>query len=362
MPNKKTLLFAALFILSPTVKSDANQLDVNFSGYVKLDAIYDSDQDQGDLSFSRGLATGAAEDDTDGGFRIHARESRLRLTADRGEYKAVIEGDFFGGGGNEFVSNSHSFRLRHAYGLRGNWLAGQTWSTFMDFMNFPKLLDFGSGPGVSFIRQAQLRYTSGNLSLALENPETGIEGADSTDPLPDVVVKYRNEGDTHGYYIAGLFKSIEGRIGGDTESTTAVGLHAGYVFKTSSKGRLGINIITGAPGRYNQEKWAFSDAIVVGDDLEEIESTSYQLTFKQPLADGGSFNIDYGLLTIDDEFENEIVAIGGYEEVSEFHINRIWHLDDNVDYGIELAHSIREEFSGEDGDNTRLQFSAKYSF
>ncbi|MGH1484615.1 MAG: DcaP family trimeric outer membrane transporter [Cellvibrionaceae bacterium] len=362
LPRKVMLCTLPLLMASGAI----NAAEVNISGYVKLDAIYDTDQRQGDLSFANQLETGDAADSEEGGFRMHARESRIRLTGSHSDSKVVIEGDFFGSGGNEAVSNSRGFRLRHAYGQHGNWTIGQNWSTFMDFMTYPKTLDFGTQPGVSFIRQAQIRYTSGNFSVALENPEASIRDASnvaltSVDPLPDVIAKYRSEGDKFGFYAAALLRDIEADLGDETESANATALHAGLVFKTGSGGRLGLNIITGQPGRYQQEKWSFADAILIDGDLEVIESTSFQLTYKHKLSNG-SFNISYSELEIDDEHEAEVVAVGGFETVSEFHINRIWAVGKKIEYGIEVGLGEREEFSGDDGDNTRIQFSAKYKF
>ena len=154
------LLFKTLFFVSTFgISSVAQAVEVKFSGYAKLDAIYDVDQPQGDLSFANQLATGDAANSQNASFRMHARESRLNITASHEGSKVVIEGDFFGAGGNELVSNSRTFRLRKFYGDHGNWRMGQDWSTFMDFMAFPKSLDFGTNPGVSFIRQALIRLS-----------------------------------------------------------------------------------------------------------------------------------------------------------------------------------------------------------
>lgn len=365
-PSKyKTLLCA----LPLCVAATAQAAEVKVSGYAKLDSIYDVDQRQGDLSFANQLTTGDAADNENGGFDMHARESRIIITAKHEGVTIVAEGDFFGTGGNELVSNSNTFRSRKLYGQYGNWRMGQDWSTFMDFMAYPKSLDFGTNPGVSFIRQALIRYSAGGFSAAIENPEARISDAannslTSTDPLPDIVVKYRNEGDHFGFYTAGLVRSLEAEVNatGDTESTTALAVHAGIVFKFSGGARLGASVITGAPGRYSQERWSFEDAVLIDGDLEAIESTAFELTYKQPLGGGSSLNAGYGILMIDDEFEDEVVAVGGFDQVSEFFVNYIMKASKNVDLGFEVSYGEREDFNGDTGDNTRLQFSGKYSF
>ena len=75
-----------------------------------------------------------------------------------------------------------------------------------------------------------------------------------------------------------------------------------------------------------------------------------------------SFNAGLGILTIDDEFEEEVAAVGGFDQVSEFFANYIHKLSEKVEMGVELSYGERENFDGTDGDNTRLQFSGKYSF
>jgi hypothetical protein len=89
-----------------------------------------------------------------------------------------VESDFFGGGGTETVSNSHHLRLRHAYGKVGNFLAGQTWSTFMGAnWLLPTTIDFDGSAGMANIRQAQFRWTiEEGLDFAIENPGNLVDG------------------------------------------------------------------------------------------------------------------------------------------------------------------------------------------
>ncbi|WP_330217999.1 porin [Marinobacter similis] len=81
---------------------------VTIGGYVKLDMIYDFDQDMGDSLFVAGLDT--ANSESDPSFRAHARQSRVRIKTttptEVGDVKTTVEGDFYGGGGNEIFSNS----------------------------------------------------------------------------------------------------------------------------------------------------------------------------------------------------------------------------------------------------------------
>ena len=89
---------------------------------------------------------------------LHARQSRLFLKTSTptayGELSTLLEGDLFGADGNESVSNSNSFRVRHAFATLGNFSGGQYWSNFLNEAAFPETLDFGGPVGEIFIRQA----------------------------------------------------------------------------------------------------------------------------------------------------------------------------------------------------------------
>ncbi len=105
----------------------------------------------------------------------------------------MIELDFLGSAqGNENVSNSYSPRLRHAFFTYKNLTVGQTWSTFMNVSALPETVDFvGVMDGTVFARQPQVRYTTGNLEVALENPASTVGGTDTNDnSMPDVVARY----------------------------------------------------------------------------------------------------------------------------------------------------------------------------
>jgi len=114
-------------------KMPGTNTSVSFSGYVKLDAIHDIDQDLGDSFFIYDWGGGGSAIALDGGTSepktsLHARQTRLRFDSltptGAGQLKTRIETDFYGGG--------NALRMRHAYASLGPVLAGQTWSTIMD--------------------------------------------------------------------------------------------------------------------------------------------------------------------------------------------------------------------------------------
>ena len=128
---------------------------VKLGGYVKLDLIHDFDRIGSTNSFDpRTIPTNGLD-----GVNTQMQANQTRLNLDvRGPtstdaLRFFVEGDFEGTG--------NAFRLRHAYGVMGPVLGGQTWSNFMDEDGMPETLDFESPIGFPQIRQAQARYTPG---------------------------------------------------------------------------------------------------------------------------------------------------------------------------------------------------------
>ena len=71
--------------------------------------------------------------------------------------KTVFEFELFGTGVDE---GQTTFRLRHAYGELGHFLAGQTWSPFMDPDVFPNTVEYWGPTGMVLFRNVQFRYTA----------------------------------------------------------------------------------------------------------------------------------------------------------------------------------------------------------
>jgi len=125
-----------------------------------------------------------------------ARTSRFGIQTSTptalGPVGVKIEGDFNGPNGfqSETFTNSVVFRLRHAYGTVGGFLAGQTWTTFIDLAAYPDVVDF-NGPGtIALVRNPMLRYTfdlgsGANLTLAAENARGAQYGGAKFETLPD---------------------------------------------------------------------------------------------------------------------------------------------------------------------------------
>lgn len=344
-------LVASLACATPSFASDVS--NVELYGYAKLDLIYDLNQDLGGTVDATAIDTSGATDEAN--FRAHARQTRLGVKADIGGASVKIEGDFFGSGGNEVVSNSYGLRLRHAYGQWGNWLAGQTWTTFMDFAAYPSTVDFDGPAGPALARQAQLRYTTGNLSFAIENPEPTLgapEGVTAAEKLPDLVAKYSVSGDAGAFFASGVLQTAEVSGGAaDGDSASQLGIYVGGNLKLGS-GTLMLSGIANA-GRYGYYGFSNPAFIVVGSELETIDYTGITAGYSV-----GGFNLAVGNVSFDDEF----LSVGDIENIRTIHANYMFSPRKNVNYMIEVSNAEREDVGGASESNTRLQFAMQYNF
>ncbi|ATJ83928.1 DcaP family trimeric outer membrane transporter [Halomonas beimenensis] len=356
-------------------KLPGSDTSVQIGGYVKLDAIYDLDQDLGDTLFVDGLDV--ADDDGDASFRAHARQSRLYIKTSTptalGEATTHVEGDFFGGGGNEVFSNSRSFRLRHAYGELAGLLAGQTWSNFMHFAAYPTTVDFDGPVGVSFIRQAQVRYTfpagPGELSLSAENPEgTGFAG--SRDTAPDLTARYAWSRDGAAVETAALVRRLESddaAASGD-DSAIGYGLMLAGNYQVTAATQLMAGVLYGdGIGRYIYTAQGVEDGsdsigaafIDGGGDLETIEAYGANAAVVHDWTPKFTSSLSYGRVRGDRPSGLFPTSTRTLQSV---HFSHFYQWSDPVVLGFEVSHAYKELQNREDGDNTRLQFSAQYNF
>jgi hypothetical protein len=359
-----------------------------FGGYAKFDAMFSDYSDatpsqnaiirQFLISSQIPVGDGSASGDMTTDFQ--ARETRLNFRADTttaggDKITAFVEMDFFThADGNEVVSNSFSPRLRHAFIKYNNWTFGQTWSTFQDVTVLPEALDFvGPAESTTFIRQSMIRYTAGNLELALENPETFAIGDDSPatsfvpghDTIPDLIARYSFKFSGGSYIrVAGVLRNLnidEQGAGGIQADETGVGLSVSAKFKVGSQDdiRAMVNYGDGV-GRYVGLGIA-RDAVVntTLSSMETVELVSAFVAYRHFWNDKWRSNIMFG--TIDIDLPVNAPAAQSHTS-SSFHVNLIHTPLPKLDIGAEIFFAERETFGGVDGDMTRFMISAKYAF
>lgn len=354
-------------------KLPGSNTSVQIGGYLKLDAIHDRDQDLGDTLYVDGLSTSGAQ--REGHFRLHARESRLFLKTttptDLGLLRTHLEADFFGGGGDEVFSNSRSFRIRHAYGELGRFLAGQTWSNFMHFAGYPETVDFDGPVGVTFLRQAQVRYTlpvgPGSLSVAAENPEaTGF--ADAKDSSPDLTTRYSWTGETAAFEAGALLRRLAYDDGTNDDTASGYGLMlAGNVALGDATRLMGGVIWGDGVGRYVYSSSGSSDgtagigeAYVDADGkLESIKTRGFNVALLHQWTKRFRSSLSYGQARGDRPSNLFPTSTRKLESI---HFSHFYQLSEPVTLGFEIARAEKETQNGDTADALRFQASAKYAF
>jgi hypothetical protein len=356
--KRATLCAATSTLLVATPVAQA--MEVKVGGYVKVNATYDLDQDLGDSLDATVIDTtpGLASEQY---FGMNANETRINVTATHDDLKIFVEADFAGGQGSELISNSAHFRLRHAYGQKGNFLAGQTWSTFMDanWVLYPTTVDFAGPAGATFIRQAQFRWTvAEGLDLAIENPESDIRGEINQDTLPDFVARYAKKGNI-SWQVAGLLQrfQVDGGVN-DNDSATNLAATAGINIATSSgsfSAKINLN-----SNRYSYYGWLNPTAVMSGGSLEPIDQVATVIAYNHDWggASQGSSTFAFGNVSFDDKY----LAPTDVDSVSTLHFNYRWIPYENVTFMAELSHADKALVNGNSGDDTRLQYAVKFDF
>lgn len=358
-----------------------------FGGFIKADflATKTGDGQLADDATGRALylpgqtPVGGKSSDVD--YNAHAKFSRINFGVDsvsEGGNKsgALVEMDFFGNAlGNQTATNTYGATLRHAYMYWNNWLAGQTWSNFMDVGALPEAADFvGPTDGVIFVRQTQIRYTNGGFSVALENPETtlinrsaaGVVSTGNSDrgALPDLTMRYGWKGDWGTFGIGGIVRQlkVDNLTTGADDSKVAGGLTLGGKWVAGSSDSL-VYQLTGGEGiaRYiglGVTQDASYDALT--DSLDSTGVLAGYVGWRHQFSPKLRTNLIYARSDYDND--TAITGLAVTKSVQSIRGNVFYTPMPKVDIGAELMYGKREIESGDKGDITRLQFTTKYSF
>ncbi|MFA3793050.1 DcaP family trimeric outer membrane transporter [Aliiglaciecola sp. SL4] len=386
----KTKITAAITLALGTLygtATNANLLDktnVQFSGYLKADAMFSSYSDGTLASGSIGrdfylpslTPVGGEEESTQ--FDAHIKQSRFRFTTntdlDSGDkVVGVLEFDFqVTPDGNERVSNSYEPRIRHGFIKYNDWLIGQTWTTFLDVKALPETLDFiGSTDGTIFIRQVMVKYSTGNFEVSLENPETtvspfggGTRIVTDDNPLPDLAARYTFKGDWGHFAVAGLLRQlsyVDKQGGNDIDtSTTSAGISLTAKFNLGQDDiRIAANYGQGL-GRYIALNAVNGAVLNANNELEAIDSAGFSIAYRHIWDTQWRSNFTYSMFSADND--TALTGLSTTKETYSARANILYSPSKELTFGAEYAYAKRELETGADGDMSRLQFSAKYAF
>jgi len=357
---------------------DLKGYEIDVYGYARLNASYDIDEDialstrAGDFSK---VNTGAAEDnEATGFFGADAFQSRLgvRTVTPQG-VKIVFEGDMRGSGGGEF-------RIRHAYGEYKGVMAGRNWSNYNSFVGFIPTLEFDGMPGNagSQFRTSQLRYTSGPLSVSLEQP-FNFASLIATDPsieqktgLPIVTARLEDSAGAVSYSTAAFLRQISYDTGTEDDSEIGYGAFGALTFAASDTVTLyGVfNYVNGGDiylyrsGENYAGDYGYVDS---SGSIELISGYGASVGASFDLGGGRSINTGVGMVEVD--WDDALRDLPGSANIGDKHetntmamINYQWSPVKAVTMGVEYSYFMVEEVDGDDGDASRLMFAAQYNF
>lgn len=324
-----------------------------------------------------------------------ARTSRFGLqtntpTSTVGDIGVKLEGDFNGPNGfqSETYTNSVLFRLRHAYGTVGNFLAGQTWSTFLDLGAYPDVVDW-NGPGdLALVRNPMLRYTiplapGASLKIAAENTRGTQYGGAKYQTLPDfhanltygagwghisvrAVTQQFNVLDTANAKSQtefGVSGAVSGsaKLGGDTLVAQVVGgqgvgryvLNAcGATFATNGCGG-------GNPGAF---------FVKADGGLKLVTAYAYHVGFTHVWSPAYRSNLVWSQTMIQDPKVDGVPAGNNVQKtLSQAFVNTFWSFAKNAELGLEYVWGQWESFTGGGsqklkGDMNRINMTLHYNF
>lgn len=383
---------------------------VQFKGFVQIEAFKELDNTFGGQTFSNftpfsktfgGIPyDGTVQAERDGGqSEMGARNSRLGIgfntPTDYGDLKFYFETDLHGTGGSKYQSNSHAFRLRHAYFSINGWLGGQTWSNSADIGQGVTLLDILGGPvGIPAIgRFPQIRYThgigdGGNLSVALQQAVQDWNGADpvtfgtpntvysanAVDEHPDIAIRYTLAKSWGRQSIGTVFRRLtsEGTSGSLTapgepeiDSSSEMGYMVNYQGQVNvlEKDKLLYSAVyVDGAGRYINHPQT-SGYLNADNELETVEGFGWNLGYQRHWNPEWQTAVTYGQTSFDaDDWGRVAGRFGRFENTAGLHMNLLWKPIPNALIGVEYMYGEVENDVGDDGNAQRLTAAARFSF
>jgi len=231
---------------------------------------------------------------------------------------------------------------------------------------------------VVFVRQAQIRYTQGGLSVALENPETTtltgtrnpVTGAWSNTSasadrggLPDLTVRYGWKGDWGTFGVAGLVRQlkVDNQASGADASKVAGGLTLGGKWVMADSDSLHYQL-TGGEGISRYVGLGITADTAYDAARDELATTGVlagYVGWRHAFTPKLRTNLIYARSDYDNDGSLGPLVT---KSVQSIRGNVFYSPMPKVDVGAELMYGVREIEDGRKGDISRLQFTTKYSF
>lgn len=363
-----------------SIKIPGIPTSVAIGGYAKLDAIYSS-VGSGNNNYGNqflvlsNVPVGLARYGQNSQTTFHVKESRIWLKSFTpsayGDINSYIELDLYGS------PDAYTPRLRHAYGSIGHFLAGQTWTTFLNVAAIPETLDIGGSVGLGLVRQPMIRWTQPfsmggaalELQAALESPNTRLAleySATIVSPNDDRYPDFISRLNWHPAWgelslSAGARQIRYAPPVGPALAHWGGAASLGGKIKTSGQDNLRFTLSYGnAFGRY-ASLYTFADAALdnAGRSLILADNFSAMLSYQHWWSSLWRSTLAYGYAQSDLAY----FANGGLTRQGQSaHLNLLWSPVAQATFGLEYIYATRSLQSGPYGDLNRVQFSSRFNF
>ena len=366
------------------------------TGFGKLDVLY-TETDDGQMAQATNIgrdfyvpsltpvgATPSTATTSGTYLNSHIKQTRVMMGTDSvvNDHKLGfrLEFDLYGqatGQGDERISNTYGLSMRHAYITYDKWLFGQTWSNYMDVAALSDTVDFiGNTDGTAFVRQGQVRWTSGGLSISAENPYLtynafGVNARSTSDDgrMPDLTAAYQfkvGKGHIRASVLGRELRYDTGTID-DSSYSVAGSLTGKFVLGDNDDVRFTLYGGEGI-GRYVGLNFQNDASLNASGDLEAISGYAGSLAWRHVFSPKFRTNIIWAMQDYDVDG-----ALTGGTTATEFKsqalmqsmswaINGFYTPVPKLDLGLEYRFAEAERDNGADGSMNRLQFTTKYSF
>src|SRR5512143_2966338 len=381
------LAAAALLPHPALAQATAKQPTFEVFGFAQVDYIQDFKRvDPSWNAMLRATKVPTVDGGSDGEAILSARQSRLGVKGSfpAGQYdlKARLEFDFFGrtsSGGNPDSAGQNTIRLRRAYGEWGPVLGGLTDSLFMDDDYWPNIVEYWGPTGMVFFRNVQLRYTlpvpgAPSVAVAIERPGADVQGYPNEAPdlkgkntLPDLTARYRLGGQRWGYVqVSGILRRLSWENGARSGHVAGWGINVSSTIKLiPDKVHLLPAVVYGA-GCENYMNDATPDVAASGTAANPSAkavpllgiSAFLDVYWNQLL----SSSVGYSLVDLDNPSLERQLNPGAYHRGEYASVNVLAHPAPNFLIGPELQWARRTDAGDANGEDIRLQISAKFSF
>ncbi len=367
-----------------TFKIPGTDTSVGMGGFVKTDAMYSSvsagsgKAGNQQLVFSD-IPVGNGRTGLHSQMDFLAKDSRLwfkTFTPSKlGDINTFVEFDFNG----DPDPYKYTPRLRHAYGSLGNFLAGQTWTTYLNDSALGDHLDIGNSAGaIAKLRQPLFRWTQPfswqdmpmEFQAAVEAPRSNVVLPQDTtafttandDRYPDLVARFNFKPEWGNISLAALGRQVRvSKTTGVQNEVWGGGVNlAGKIFTFGLDNVRFMAHYGNGDGRYTIDNNTFEDAKLSSPtNMELVTTYGGMLSYQHWWNEKWRSNLTYGYAHGDQpSFASSLLN----RQVQSVHANLLWSPVSQTVMGVEYIYAIRELVNGSSGDLHRVQLSARYNF